>query len=100
MTFELGTLLAIIGALTLGVTVITEVLKHTFPKLPSQLAALIISFVLTIGAYFGYISANNLPIQWYEIGEAAIGSFFVSYSAQFGFDKLKELIEKFKGDAD
>ena len=97
MTLELGTILVIIGALTLGVTVITEVLKHVFNKLPAQLLALIVSIVLTLGTYFGYTAANELPVQWWGVGEAVVASFFVSYAAQFGFDKLKELINEFIG---
>ena len=38
-------------------------------------------------------------MTWYMIAGAVVAGFFVSYAAQFGFDKLKELIKKYKEDS-
>ena len=52
--------------------------------------------VLTVGAFFAYAAIAEITVAWYMVAGAVVTGFFVSYAAQFGFDKLKELIEKYR----
>lgn len=92
----LSMILFIIGVLTLATNVITEVLKKTIRKIPAQITALVVAMVLTVGAFFAYAAIAEIAVAWYMTAGAVVTGFFVSYAAQFGFDKLKELIEKYK----
>lgn len=94
---DISMLLTVIGFLTLCTNVVTEVLKYSFKRFPAQITALIVSMVLTIAAFFGYAQLNGITIEWYMVFGAVVTGFFVSYAAQFGFDKLKEIINKYKG---
>lgn len=94
---ELGAILAAIGGLVLATNVITEVIKKTLSDLPAQITATIVSMVLTLTAFFAYVGMNEITVEWYMVIGAVVGGFFVSYGAQFGFDKLKEIINQFKG---
>lgn len=94
---DLCVLLCIIGALTLATNVITEVIKKSISNFPAQITATIVAMVLTVGAFFAYISISGTTLEWYMVFGAIVAGFFVSYAAQFGFDKLKELIKQSKG---
>ncbi len=94
---DVSVLTAIIGVLTLGTNVITEVLKKTIPKIPGQILALVVAMALTLAAFFGYAAITEIAVEWYMVAGAVVAGFFVSYAAQFGFDKLKELIAKYTG---
>ena len=89
-------LMNVIGLLTLFTNVFTEVLKKSFTNFPAQLTATVVSMALTIVSFFAYAAISGLEIQWYMIFGAIVVGFFVSYAAQFGFDKLKEMINKYK----
>ncbi len=91
-----GLLFTALGVLVIATGVITEVLKNTIKKLPSELSAFITAMVLTLTAFFGYCSYSETPIEWYSVAGAVVAGFFVSYGAQFGFDKLKSVILKLK----
>lgn len=91
----LSMILFVIGLLTLGTNVITEVLKKTIRKIPAQITALVVAMVLTVGAFFAYAAIAGIAVEWYMVAGAVVTGFFVSYAAQFGFDKLKELIERY-----
>lgn len=93
----LSMILFIIGILTLATNVVTEVLKRTIRKIPAQLTALIVAMVLTVGTFFAAAAIAGITVMWYMVAGAVVMGFFVSYAAQFGFDKLKELIVKYKG---
>lgn len=99
MNFDFALLLTAIGALTLGTNVITEVLKRSVANFPAQITATIVAMVLTVGAFFAWTAAAEIAVTWYMIAGAVVAGFFVSYAAQFGFDKLKELIKKYKEDS-
>ena len=85
-----------VGILTLMTNVITEVLKKTIQKIPTQITALVVAMVLTVGAFFAYAAIAEIAVAWYMFAGAVVTGFFVSYAAQFGFDKLKELIGKYR----
>lgn len=95
---DLSMLMAIIGALTLCTNVVTEVLKKSLRNFPAQITAFVVAMVLTVAAFFAYACVSGIAVQWYMVAGAVMAGFFVSYGAQFGFDKLKEVIEKFKGE--
>lgn len=93
-------LIFVIGLLTLGTNVVTEVLKRTIRKIPAvrfpaQITALIVAMVLTVGSFFAYAAIAEIEVEWYMAAGAVVTGFFVSYGAQFGFDKLNELIGKY-----
>lgn len=92
----LSMILFMIGILTLATNVITEVLKRTIRKIPAQITALIVAMALTVGTFFAYASIAEITVMWYMVAGAVVTGFFVSYAAQFGFDKLQELIEKYR----
>ena len=94
---DLSYFLVIIGALTFGTNVITEVIKKLISGFPAQLIAFIVAMALTVAAFFAYACVSGITVEWYMVAGAIVAGFFVSYGAQFGFDKLKETIEKFKG---
>ena len=94
---DLSLLMAVIGALTLCTNVITEVLKKSLRNFPAQVTAFIVAMALTVVAFFAYTTIAGIAVEWYMVAGAVVAGFFVSYGAQFGFDKLKEVIEKLKG---
>lgn len=96
MNVDLTILLTIVGALTLATNVITEVLKRTFSNFPAQITATIVAMAMTICAFFAWAKIAEIAVDWYMVAGAVVGGFFVSYAAQFGFDKLKELIKQFE----
>ena len=96
-TYDMAFLMAIIGALVLTTNVITEVLKNVFKKIPAQITATVIALVLTAAAGAAFAAINGITIEWYMVAGDIVLGFFVSYGAQFGFDKLKEVIGQFRG---
>ena len=91
---QLSVLIMIIGALTLCVNVITQVFKKTFgwkKDIPTQIICLILSIVLTLIAMVVYCQIKGITILWYYWVGSVICGFFVSYSAMFGFDTLKDV---------
>ena len=93
---DLSFLLAVIGALTLCTNVVTEVLKKSLRNFPAQITAFIVAMALTVGAFFAYAAITEIAVTWYMVAGAVVAGFFVSYGAQFGFDKLKEVTNTFK----
>lgn len=98
MNFDFTILLTIVGALTLATNVITEVLKHSFVNFPAQITATIVAMALTVSTFFAWAKIADIAVEWYMTVGAVVAGFFVSYAAQFGFDKLKELIRKYEED--
>lgn len=94
---DLSLIMAVIGALTLCTNVITEVLKKSLRNFPAQITAFLVAMALTVAAFFAYAAISGITVEWYMVAGAVVAGFFVSYGAQFGFDKLKEVIEKLKG---
>lgn len=94
-TFDVSTLLVIIGALMAVVNIITEVVKKlTWDKIPSSLLAVIISLAVTLLAFFAYIQIKGITLVWYMVVAAVVVGIMVAYAAMFGFDKLREILEK------
>lgn len=93
---DLAMIMTVIGALTLCTNVVTEVLKKSLKDFPAQITAFIVAMVLTVAAFFAYAAISGITIEWYMVVGTIVAGFFVSYGAQFGFDKLKEIVDKFK----
>lgn len=91
--FDWSLILSIVGALVVLTNIITQVLKKvTWDKLPTNILAVIVSMVLTLGAFFAYCQIKSVPVVWYTVAAAVVLGFMVAYAAMFGFDKLKEAI--------
>lgn len=90
---ELSVIIAIIGVLVALTNVIVEVAKKaTWDKLPTNILALIVGEVLTIGAGIAYFQIKDIAIVWYMIAALVVAGFMVAYAAMFGFDKLREIM--------
>lgn len=90
------TLILIIGALVAVTNIIVEVIKKlTWDKLPTNILATAVAIVLTLVAFFAYVSYAELTIVWYWVVAAVIVGVFVAYAAMFGFDKLQEALKAF-----
>lgn len=93
-TFDISTLLIVIGVLVALVNIITEVIKKlTWDKLPTSLLAVIVSEALTLAAFFAFIQIKGITLVWYLVVAAVVVGIMVAYAAMFGFDKLREIIE-------
>ena len=81
-------IISIIGVLVVLTNIVVQVLKKvTWDKL-----AMIVSLVLTLGAFFAYCSIKGSAVVWYMVFAAVVLAFMVAYAAMFGFDKLKEAL--------
>lgn len=90
---ELSVIIAIIGVLVALTNVIVEVAKKaTWDKLPTNILALIIGEVLTIGTGIACFQIKDIAIVWYMIAALVVAGFMVAYAAMFGFDKLREIM--------
>ena len=90
---ELSVIIAIIGVLVALTNVIVEVAKKaTRDKLPTNILALIVGEVLTIGTGIDYFQIKDIAIVWYMIAALVVAGFMVAYAAMFGFDKLREIM--------
>lgn len=95
MEQQIAILLSTIGALVFVVNIVTEVLKKfTAEIVPTNFVVVILSVVLTMLAFVAWCDACHIAVFWYYIVAALVAGFFVAYAAMFGFDKLKESIEK------
>jgi hypothetical protein len=91
-----STALLIVGVLAFLVSVITEVLKGIFAKLPTDILVVILSVVLSIGSYFAYISYVKHAFAAYELAGVVVGAFIVAFIAMYGWQKLTDLYSRFK----
>lgn len=95
--FEYGSILmAVMAALVFAVTVIVEVIKGLFPKVPTNFVAVGVSQIVTVLALAILCAVLKITVMWYYAVGAVVLGFFVSYAAMFGFDKFKEAWAKFK----
>ena len=77
--------LFVMACLVFGVNIIVEVVKKAFPKVPTTYVAMAVSEVLTLGAFFGWVSYQGLAIMWYCVAAAFVFGIFVAYAAPAGF---------------
>lgn len=90
---EITMLVTIIGVLVALTTVIVEVAKKaTWDKLPTNIVALIVAEVLTLGSGIAYCQIESVAITWYIVAGLIVSGCMVAYAAMFGFDKLREIM--------
>jgi len=85
------------GVLVILTTAITQLFKAMFPKLIPQITATVIGLILTVCAVFAYLTISGTAPEWYYIAGSIVGGLFVSYTAQFGYDKFDEIIKLIGG---
>ena len=85
------------GVLVILTNAFTELAKSMFKSLPIQITATIIAVILTMVSVVTYMTVNSIDVEWYYIVGGLIAGLFVSYTAQFGYDKAKEIIKLITG---
>jgi hypothetical protein len=93
---NVSTVLLVVGVLAFLVSVITQVLKGVFAKLPTDILVVILSLVLSVGLYLAYISYIGHVFAIYELAGVFVGAFIVAYVAMYGWQKLTDLYNRFK----
>lgn len=88
----------IVGILAFVVSVIVEVTKNLpgLKGIPTDLEVIVLAIVLTMLAFFAYMSYMQLVVTWYLVVGAIIAGFFVAFIAMYGWSKLTELYSRFK----
>lgn len=94
---DISVLLSIVGIITVLTNIITQVLKKiTWDKVPTNILAVIVSMVLTLGVFFAYCQIKSVAVVWYTVAAAIVLGFMAAYAAMFGFDKLQEVLKGWK----
>lgn len=90
---ELSTIITAIGVLVALTNVVVQVAKKaTWEKVPTNLLAIIVAEVLTVGVGVAYCQIKAIPLAWYMVAGLVVAGFMVAYAAMFGFDKLREIM--------
>jgi hypothetical protein len=89
-------LLAIMAVLVFVTNIIVEVIKGLFPKVPTNIVAVIVALVVTILSMVILCAVLEITVMWYYAVGAVVLGIFVGYAAMFGFDKFKEAWDKVK----
>ena len=85
-----------VAILVFVTNIIVEVIKNIFPKLPTNLLAMIVAMIVTAMAAAVLLAYQEIAFIWYYVPMVLILGLFVAYAAMFGFDKFKEAFEKLK----
>ena len=89
-------LLAAMAVLVFATTIVVEVVKGLFPKVPTNFVAVIVALVLTVLAMLALCAVMEIAVKWhYAVGAVVLGV-FTGYASMFGFDKFKTAFEKLK----
>lgn len=92
---ELTGIVTALGVLVALTNLIVEVAKRAlWDKLPTDLLALIVGVVLTVTAGLAWCQIRGVALTWYMAGALLVAGFMVAYAAMFGFDKLKEILDR------
>lgn len=95
--FEYGSVvMAAMVLLVFATTIIVEVVKGLFKKVPTNIVAFVVSMIVTILAVIVLCAVLGIPFVWYYIVGAILLGIFVAYASMYGFDKFKETWERFK----
>ena len=95
--FEYGSILLTVIAMLVFVTnIIVEVLKGLFPKIPTNIIAVIIALIVTVLSLYILCAVLEITVMWYYAVGAVVLGLFVGYAAMFGFDKFKSALEKIR----
>lgn len=95
---EITVILGVVGFLAFIINVITQLTKEIgfLSRIPTSLQVIVTSLIICLLAYFGYSAYSDLTIQWYYVVGTIVGSFIVSYISMYGFEKLKEIYDRFR----
>lgn len=86
-------IISLVGVLMVLTNIVVQVLKKmTWDKVPTNILAILVSMVLTLGAFFAYCQIKSITVVWYMVFAAVVLGMLVAYAAMFGFDKLREAI--------
>lgn len=97
LIFEWGSILLFaVAALATATTIIVEVIKGLFPKVPTNFVAVAVALVITMLALWILCTVLEISVMWHYAVGAVILGIFVGYAAMFGFDKFKAAFEKLK----
>ncbi|MBQ8359258.1 MAG: hypothetical protein IJX37_05020 [Oscillospiraceae bacterium] len=89
-------LLAAMAVLVFATTIVVEVAKGLFPKVPTNFVAVIVALVLTVLAMLALCAVMEIAVKWYYAVGAVVLGVFTGYASMFGFDKFKTAFEKLK----
>ena len=93
LIIDVSKLLGIIGGLVILVNILVQVIKQiTWDKIPTNILAVIISQLVTLGGGAWYAQMNHIAIVWYLVVAAVVVGFLVAYAAMFGYDKLMQAL--------
>lgn len=90
---ELSVIITILGVLVALTNIIVQVTKKlTWDKLPTNIVAVVVAELLTVGSGIAYAQIEAIALEWYIVAAFIVAGFMVAYAAMFGFDKLKEIM--------
>ena len=88
---DLTTAAATLFGLMLVTNVITQVLKQvTYNKIPTNLLAVLIAFVVTFACGYIYASTHQVAIEGWMIVSAVGESYIEAFTPKFGYDNFVE----------
>jgi hypothetical protein len=87
-------LLAVMAVLVFATTIIVEVIKGLFPRVPTNFVAVIVALIVTVLAAVILCAIMEITVMWYYAVGAVVLGIFVGYAAMFGFDKFKAAWDK------
>lgn len=95
--FEYGSIiLSAMVLLVFATTIIVEVVKGLFKRVPTNIVACAVALIVTILAVVILCAVMRIPILWYYIVGAVLLGIFVAYASMYGFDKFKATWERLK----
>lgn len=98
--FTIGSIVvAVMAMLVFATTIIVEVVKNLFPKIPTNYVAVAVAMAVTVLAMMILCAVLEITVMWYYAVGAVVLGLFVSYAAMFGFDKFKAAWLKAKENA-
>ena len=89
-------LLAVMAVLVFATSIIVEVVKNLFPKVPTNFVAVTVAVIVTVLAMLILCAVLEITVMWYYAVGAVVLGLFASYAAMFGFDKFKAAWDKLK----
>jgi hypothetical protein len=88
--------MAVMAVLVFITTIIVEVIKGLFPKVPTNFVAAAVAQIVTVLAAIILCTVLEITVMWYYAVGAVVLGIFVGYAAMFGFDKFKAAWDKLK----
>lgn len=96
---DMTLIIAIISVLAFMVSVITQVFKGVgvLSKIPTDILVFVLSIGITVAAFIAYMQYIQQTILWYMIIASILAGFVVAFVAMYGWEKLSDLWNRFKG---